>query len=122
MWSYIAGGLKIKVIQHRKFPFGIKSSFGIKSISLWDIIKGGLKIEACKIEGLLYILHIACVTVRSTMSQTDACAPVTLTARADPRGSGHKSRSTDTLTQMPLHNIQYTLLTTDRSSTGFLDD
>ena len=45
MWSYIAGGLKIKVIQHRKLPFGTKSS-GL-------IIKGGLKIEGCKIEGLL---------------------------------------------------------------------
>ncbi len=43
MWSYIAGGLKIKVIQHRKLPFVTKSS-GV-------IIKGGLKIE-----GLLYYL------------------------------------------------------------------
>ena len=39
MWSYIAGGFKIKVI-------------GIKSSGL--IIKGGLKMEGCKIEGLLY--------------------------------------------------------------------
>ncbi len=42
MWSYIAGGLKIKVI-HRKLPFGTKSS-GV-------IIKGALKIQGCKIEG-----------------------------------------------------------------------
>ncbi len=47
MWYYIAGGLKIKVISHRKLPFGTKSS-GL-------IIKGGLKIEDCKIEGLLYM-------------------------------------------------------------------
>ncbi len=46
MWSYIAGGPKIKVIYHRKLPFGTKSS-GLT-------IKGGLKIEGCKIEGLLY--------------------------------------------------------------------
>ncbi len=46
MWSYIAGGLKIKVIYNRKLPFGTKSS-GL-------IIKGGPKIEGCKIEGLLY--------------------------------------------------------------------
>ncbi len=46
MWSYIAGGLKIKVISHQKLPFETKSS-GL-------IIKGGLKIEGCKIEGLLY--------------------------------------------------------------------
>ena len=42
MWSYIAGGLKIKAIEHRKLPFGTKSS-GL-------IIKGGLKIEDCKID------------------------------------------------------------------------
>ncbi len=48
MWSYIAGGLKIKVIYHRKLPFGATIS-GL-------IIKGGLKIEGCKIEGLLYQL------------------------------------------------------------------
>ncbi len=47
MWSYIAGGLKIKVIWQRILPFGTKSS-GL-------IIKGGLKIEGCKIEGLLYL-------------------------------------------------------------------
>ncbi len=46
MWSYIAGGLKIKVIKYRKLPFGTKSS-GL-------ISKGSLKIEGCKIEGLLY--------------------------------------------------------------------
>ncbi len=46
MWSYIAGGLKIKVIELRKLPFGTQSS--------GHIIKGGLKIEGCKIEGLLY--------------------------------------------------------------------
>ncbi len=46
MWSYIAGGLKIKVIYHRKLTLGTKSN------SL--IIKGGLKIESCKIEVLLY--------------------------------------------------------------------
>ncbi len=40
MWSYIAGGLKIKTIQHRKLPFGTKSSR--------LIIKDGLKIEDCK--------------------------------------------------------------------------
>ncbi len=51
MWSCIAGGLKIKVIQHRKLPFGTKSS-GL-------IIKGGLKIEGCKLEGLLY-MHYLC--------------------------------------------------------------
>ncbi len=45
MWSYIAGGLKIKVISHIKLPPGTKSS-GL-------IIKGGLKIEGCKIEGIL---------------------------------------------------------------------
>ncbi len=49
MWSYIAGGLKIKVIQHRKLTFGTKLS------SL--IMKGGLKIEGCKIEGLLYVFQ-----------------------------------------------------------------
>ncbi len=49
MWSYITGGLKIKVIEHRKLNFGTKSS------SL--IIKGGLKMEGCKIEGLLYMIH-----------------------------------------------------------------
>ncbi len=43
MWSYIAGGLKIKV----------KISFATKSSGL--IIKGGLNIEGFKIEGLLYI-------------------------------------------------------------------
>ncbi len=48
MWSYITGGLKIKVIYHRKMTFGTKSS-GL-------IIKGGLKIEGCKIEGLLYTI------------------------------------------------------------------
>ncbi len=48
MWSYIAGGLEIKVIQHRKLPFGTKSS-GL-------IIKGGLKIEGCKTEGLSYVV------------------------------------------------------------------
>ena len=42
MWFYIAGCLKIKVISHRKLPFGTKSSC--------LIIKGG-----CKIEGLLYV-------------------------------------------------------------------
>ncbi len=48
MWSYIAGGLKIKVIWHRKLPFGTKSS---------DlIIKGGPKLEGCKIEGLLWLI------------------------------------------------------------------
>ncbi len=48
MWSYSTGGLKIKVIEHRKLPSGTRSS------SL--IIKGGLKIEVrCKIEGLLYM-------------------------------------------------------------------
>ncbi len=47
MWSYIVGGLK-------KGPFAQK-------IALWDqikgsyIINGGLKIEACKIEGPLYL-------------------------------------------------------------------
>ena len=46
-----AGGLKIEVIYHRKLPFGTKSS-GL-------IIKGGLKIEGCKIEGLLY-MYMAC--------------------------------------------------------------
>ena len=46
MWPYIAGGLKIKLIKHRKLTFGNKSN-GL-------IIKGGLKIEGCKIEGLLY--------------------------------------------------------------------
>ncbi len=46
MWSYTADGLKIKVIEHRKLPFG--------TISSGLIIKGGLKIEGCKIEGLLY--------------------------------------------------------------------
>ncbi len=46
MWSHIAGGLKIKVT-YRKLPFRTKS----RSL----IIKGGLKIEGCKIEGLLYI-------------------------------------------------------------------
>ncbi len=46
MWSYIAGDLKIKVTEHRKMPFATKSS-GL-------IIKEGLKIEGCKIEGLLY--------------------------------------------------------------------
>ncbi len=45
MWSYIAGGLKIKVISHRKLPSGTKSS-GL-------IIKGGLKLAGCKIKGLL---------------------------------------------------------------------
>ncbi len=45
MWSYIAGGLKIKVIQHRKWPFGTKSSGLI------------IKIEGCKIEGLLHCKH-----------------------------------------------------------------
>ncbi len=44
MWSYIASGLKIKVILHRKLPFGTKSS-GL-------IINGGLKIEGCKMEGV----------------------------------------------------------------------
>ena len=48
MWSYIAGGLKIKV-KHRILPLGSKSSGLITCI-----IKGGLKIEGCKIEGLLY--------------------------------------------------------------------
>ncbi len=48
-WSYIAGGLKIiKVNWHRKLHFGTKASH--------LIIKGGLKIEGCKIEGLLYSL------------------------------------------------------------------
>ncbi len=47
MWSYIAGGLKIKVMEHIILPFGTKSS-GL-------IIKGGPKIEGCKIEGLLYV-------------------------------------------------------------------
>ncbi len=47
MWSYIAGGLKIKVIKHKKLPFGTKSS-GL-------IIKGGRKIEGCKTEGLQYL-------------------------------------------------------------------
>ncbi len=39
MWSYIVGGLQMKVMCHRKLPFGTKSS-GL-------IIKGGLKIEGC---------------------------------------------------------------------------
>ena len=46
MWYYIVGGLKIKVILHSECNFGTKSS-GV-------IMKGGLKIKACKIEGLLY--------------------------------------------------------------------
>ncbi len=45
MWSYIAGGLKIKVTE--SCPLGLTTSSGL-------IIKGGLKIEGCKIEGLLY--------------------------------------------------------------------
>ncbi len=48
MWSYIAGGLKIKVLQHTKWHYGIKSSC--------LIINGGHKIEGYKIEGLLYIV------------------------------------------------------------------
>ncbi len=58
MQSYIEGGLKIKVIYNRKLPFWTKSS------SL--IVKGGLKIEGCKIEELLYlakILHIRAINV-----------------------------------------------------------
>ena len=47
MWSYIAGGLKIKVIEYYKLPFGTKWS--------GPIIKGGLKLEGYKIGGLLYI-------------------------------------------------------------------
>ncbi len=50
MWSYIAGGLKIKVI------------YLTQKIALWDQIKqsynqgtGDLKIEGCKIEALLYM-------------------------------------------------------------------
>ncbi len=49
MWSYIAGGLKIKVINKRTLPFGTKSS------ALKLIINGGLKIEGCKVEGLVYM-------------------------------------------------------------------
>ncbi len=44
MWSYIAGGLKIRSF-NTKLPFGIKSS--------GFIIKGGLKIE-----GLLYTTKV----------------------------------------------------------------
>ncbi len=47
MWSYIAGGLKIRVIWHTEWHFGTKLS-GL-------IIKDGLKIKGCKIEGLLYL-------------------------------------------------------------------
>ncbi len=46
MWYYIVGCLKIKVILHAEWNFGIKSS-GL-------IMKGGLKTKAFKIEGLLY--------------------------------------------------------------------
>ncbi len=45
MWSYIAGGLTIKVF-NTDWHFGTKSS--------GFIIKGGLKIKGCKIEGPLY--------------------------------------------------------------------
>ncbi len=45
MWCYMAGGVKIKVIQHADWQFGTKSSS--------FIIKGGLKIKGCKIEGTL---------------------------------------------------------------------
>ncbi len=49
MWSCIAGGLKIKTHLTKK-------------IALWNQIKqsynlGGLKIQGCKIEGLLYLLN-----------------------------------------------------------------
>ena len=54
MWSYIAGGLK-----HRKLPFETKSS-GL-------IIKGGLKIEGCKIEGLLYHLFFSAMEIGPVM-------------------------------------------------------
>ncbi len=50
MWSYIAGGLEIKVIRHTKEHVRIKSS-GL-------IIKGGLKIKGRKIEGPLYSLGL----------------------------------------------------------------
>ncbi len=48
LWSYIAGGPKIKVIYHRKLTFRTRSS-GLK-------IKGGLKIEGCKVERLFHDL------------------------------------------------------------------
>ncbi len=48
MWSYIAGGLIIKVILNTEWHFGSKLG-GL-------IIKGGLKIKGCKVEGLLHIL------------------------------------------------------------------
>ncbi len=55
MRSYVSAGLKIKAIEHRKLPFGTKSS---------DlIIKGGLKTEGCKIEGLRYMYHILLWTI-----------------------------------------------------------
>ena len=43
----IAGGLKIKVIWNTEWHFGTKLG-GL-------IIKGGLKIKGCKVQGLLYM-------------------------------------------------------------------